>query len=927
MANRPNQISPSSIEPSSLRARRRTATLVVTVSLAIYLAFSSAPVHAQNAKPSLAGFYTAISTEKYAEAKRQADLLLPQSPPEQKFNISLAYGRVLLGLQQKEPARQYLQLMGKQNLPGEGPRLLSVYQAWLTALDGKPDDAIKSLEGMLEQNVHGIATAEAADVLAMLYLAKKDRPNAQRAVDFGLKFIGYAMLKTDYTETLLRNRMGSTINSPEAEKLYVAAEKLRQEQKFVEAGRLYNQICQQHASTEWVHPAQFRIGQCLLGLNRHKQALDHWKSFIGTLATGPWRGQARVAMIDLVLETDGDLKTASEHSLAAATTLGQTLDKEAEASWKAAAFDIHVRHGIIALVDSRYDAALTSLKQARGTAPADARLIAGLDRLIESADKRTPLLPEEVRAGDPKAVLALSFGTVFNMLRQFEVSRRLFYVPLAKGKSGSPTHRSFAAFGLARAIAGLVPPLSVVSSPASKAAGSSPPTFAQAKSLYQQSLKEYANGSWHDETFRDLALLIERMAADKFVNLPRAEAAAAAQDKTAGAKPPARPNDAQRFEQAQQLAAARFEALVSWAAIPKQFPSSRHVPQAYYHAGVLLSEAEKPAEALATFSELVKRYPNSPWTGDAQVWLIDVKLEQQFDLPGAASLATAAIGWYEKVDSAAVAQARQGYAEDEAQGLRTLKQVGYDIYLRAGLVEYLQEKPEQATAFFEKAKPLAPARNYEVIHGKIPSGIERLIATAQTGKSITPEVVLAGDIRTKLILMLADLYHEGQQFHLAVKLCDRVERDAPESTKEQRSWAYFKRARSYFSMETAERDLEAAYRDYAAAVRTWPQADWADDALFLAANIRWNSHQDANGAAALWQRLVSTYPESEEADRAAYFIGVAYHWGNQPEKAKRAFEEFQAAYPASRFFADASKSIQEVNQAIAVSGTKPKRRE
>lgn len=894
----------------------RLAAVALTFCLLASPALAQAP-----AEPTVDGFHQAVSTENYAEAKRQADLLLPQSPPAQKFRISLAYGRVLLGLQQNEDAKRYLKLMSQQELPDEGPRLMSVYEAWLAALDGKPDEAIKSLEGVLEKNVHSLATAEAADVLAMLYLTKQDRAKAQQAVDFGLKFIEYTKLKTDYTEALLRSRMGSTINSPEAEKLYVAAEKLRQEQKFVEAGRLYNQVCLQHGSTEWVHPAQFRIGQCLLGVNRTKQALDHWKHFIGTQVSGPWRGQARVAVIDLVLELDGDMPTASEHSLAAATTLGQTLDKEAEASWKEATFDIHIRHGIIALVDSRYDAALTSLKQAQSHAPSDARLIAGLGRLIEAADKRTPLLPEEVRAGDSKVTMMLSFGTVFNMLRQFEVSRRLFYVPLAsKGKSSSPPHRSFAALGLARAIAGLAPAVVSDATQAGKTAGGSTPTFAQAKSLYQQSLKEYANGSWHDETFRDLALLIERMADDKFVKLPRAEAAAAAQDKPPGAKPPARPTDAQRFEQAQQLAAARGEALVSWAAIPKQFPSSRHVPQAYYHAGVLLSEAEKPAEALATFSELVKRYPDSPWTGDAQVWLIDVKLEQQFDLPDAASLATAAIGWYEKVDQAAVAKALQGYLEDEAQGLRTLQQVGYEIYLRAGLVEYLQEKPEQATAFFEKAKPLQPPQTYEVAHGAIPTGIERLIESAKVGKEVTPEVVRGGDEKAKLILMLADVYHEGEQWTKSLQLAGRVIANvAPQATAEQRSWAFFKRGRSHFCLEGAGFNPDSAYDDYAAAVRTAPTTPWSDKSLFLAANIQWNHKKNLDKAVEIWRRLIRSYPESKEADRSAYFIGVAYEWSKRPQEAELAYEQFLDEHPDSRFASDVRNRLTNVKNYSASS--------
>ena len=41
-------------------------------------------------------------------------------------------------------------------------------------------------------------------------------------------------------------------------------------------------------------------------------------------------------------------------------------------------------------------------------------------------------------------------------------------------------------------------------------------SFLQAKAIFDASLKEYPKGSWHDETLRELALLIERAAAEQF---------------------------------------------------------------------------------------------------------------------------------------------------------------------------------------------------------------------------------------------------------------------------------------------------------------------------------------------------------------------------------------------------------------------------
>jgi thioredoxin-like negative regulator of GroEL len=168
--------------------------------------------------PTLDAFYKAIAAENYGDAKQLADALLPQVGPDDRQKISLAYGRVLLGLKQTDAARQYLAAATAQNLNGDAPRVLKVYAAWLDALNGKVDAAIKALEGLLDREASGPSSAEAADVLAMLYDARGEKDKAKQAVDFGLAFLKYRELKTDYIETLLRGRLKSKINAGDDEK-------------------------------------------------------------------------------------------------------------------------------------------------------------------------------------------------------------------------------------------------------------------------------------------------------------------------------------------------------------------------------------------------------------------------------------------------------------------------------------------------------------------------------------------------------------------------------------------------------------------------------------------------------------------------------------------------------------------------------------
>ena len=94
------------------------------------------------------------------------------------------------------------------------------------------------MEAKLGANNRTLPTCEAADVLAMLYMARsvagmgpvpsadreKNRQDAQKAVDFGLGVLNYLSLlgKTNYIEALLRGRLQSNIASPEAERLFPA---------------------------------------------------------------------------------------------------------------------------------------------------------------------------------------------------------------------------------------------------------------------------------------------------------------------------------------------------------------------------------------------------------------------------------------------------------------------------------------------------------------------------------------------------------------------------------------------------------------------------------------------------------------------------------------------------------------------------------
>ena len=214
--------------------------------------------------------------------------------------------------------------------------------------------------------------------------------------------------------------------------------------------------------------------------------------------------------------------------------------------------------------------------------------------------------------------------------------------------------------------------------------------------------------------------------------------------------------------------------------------------------------------------------------------------------------------------------------------LPPIREVQYNICLRAGLIEYLQEHKDPALAFFEKAKLLEPKRDFVVVKGEIPTGTERLASLAKSDPWLTPDAVRNGDQKAKLILMLADLYCEGEQHGKAIELCDRlIGGAAPRSSRDQISYAYFRRARGHYLIAGSAADPDAALADYVAAVGASPKAEWADSAIFFAANIEWNYKHNLEAAVSDWSRLLREHPKSKEADRCALYIGAAYFYSEQ----------------------------------------------
>ena len=74
---------------------------------------------------------------------------------------------------------------------------------------------------------------------------------------------------------------------------------------------------------------------------------------------------------------------------------------------------------------------------------------------------------------------------------------------------------------------------------------------------------------------------------------------------------------------------------------------------------------------------------------------------------------------------------------------------------------------------------------------------------------------------------------------------------------------------------------------------------WADDALLRAGVICYMNLDQPEEALKHYRRIVRRFPRRNEADHAAYYIGLVYEWTGRPKKARASYNSFLKRYPGS----------------------------
>ena len=122
-----------------------------------------------------------------------------------------------------------------------------------------------------------------------------------------------------------------------------------------------------------------------------------------------------------------------------------------------------------------------------------------------------------------------------------------------------------------------------------------------------------------------------------------------------------------------------------------------------------------------------------------------------------------------------------------------------------------------------------------------------------------------------------------------------------------------------------QRLYQTAWADYAggqwslavtgfeAYIATYPRSEMADDAAFYIGET-WFNQGDFQGAVEAYARIVLNYPNGDKVPDAAYKQGVALDRLGEPERARESFELVVTNYPDSRMAALAQQQLDRLRQ-------------
>lgn len=649
------------------------------------------------------------------------------------------------------------------------------------------------------------------------------------------------------------------------------AEQMRGERRYVEALKKYHSIIKDYSDTEYAPRSEMCGGWCLYGQGQADEALRHWEAFVKADPLGPWRGQARYGIVLISLMPKYDVHRTSTESAHALESIPIALNREnSRSSWEQASLSLRVQAALIAYAKGDVSQALEQFKRADECIAAlrkktDPHFL----RLMQAAELDLLPLPTEVAAGNAGAD-SLCFWMRYGVLLLAagnSASANTCFTNLLDGKAGKPSSgaEAFLRYGLAAAVRLEHGKTQSVTELLSKA----------------QSLAPQA--AWQDETHFMQALLAQSAIPESKGPAPETVLPA--------------------------VASAAKNVVFLWDRLLTRYPQSPRRSEALYQKGAMQIQAGLEQEGNQTLAEYLEKYPDHPRAGGLYAAVIDTCVENLLDPDRAEKLVQNALGWVQKNLSPESQPADEKTATtagsilplwalpDEPIRQNDKKQIAYDVYLRAGMLAFLDEKYPQAINYFEAARPFMPKKEGKtVLVGSPPNSTDAVIQAARDGRPLTAKEALGGDRKVKFLIQIADIYLTARMSAKAESLYTRLLTNLTKNaTRLQLSWAHYQRAEAY----RLQNKCQECTRDFYAAYQTEPKAPWAPQSLYYTATVTFNASQDAARAVPFFQELTGRYPNHELAEVSLYNVAKMLHLMQKLDEAEAAYRRYMQKYPDS----------------------------
>lgn len=326
--------------------------------------------------------------------------------------------------------------------------------------------------------------------------------------------------------------------------------------------------------------ALYSLGQAQIAAGNAAEGTATYRKLLNDYPDGIWTGPAYVAMIDVALEHEFDLKAArslADAGIAWATesAMGATADvavdgKAIEYALTPAPipseeevsrlnYELHLRSAVIHFLAEEYEDAVRAFDCARPFAPPPAFKVIkgtpknGIDKIIEVARKRKKLTPEAVCAAAGRVSTRLQVADILFAAGEYEEAKSLYEPVVAMSpKHATEVQRSWACFKAGRCTYAQLEPLG-------------------AKMLFLESARIARDTPWHVS-----ALLFAA-------------------------------NIAHNYEKKID------DAIELWRTVIKSHPGTPEAERCAYHIALALDWASRTDEARAAYENFLKSYPKSPY--------------------------------------------------------------------------------------------------------------------------------------------------------------------------------------------------------------------------------------------------------------------------------------------------------------------------